>query len=77
VVVSFSGTYGWLRPSGADKDVFFHQSGIKAAPGAFRAVVPGQVVTFEITHGPKGPVAIGLEIEIKSQVLHNYPGVKY
>ena len=52
--------YGFIAVDGSNDDVFVHYSAIDAA--GFRSLEEGQKVEFEITQGPKGQQASGVEI---------------
>ena len=47
--------YGFIKPDEGDKDVFFHASAV--AEGTFDDFNEGDVVTFDVEEGPKGPAA--------------------
>jgi CspA family cold shock protein len=47
--------YGFIKPEGDDKDVFFHASALVETE--FDELNEGDVVTFDIEEGPKGPAA--------------------
>ena len=49
--------YGFIKPEGGDseKDVFFHASSVTER--GFDDLSVGDVVTFDIEEGPKGPAA--------------------
>lgn len=51
--------YGFIKPEGGDKDVFFHASALVDV--AFDDLNEGDVVTFEIEEGPKGPAATNVQ----------------
>lgn len=42
------------KSDGSDVDVFVHHSGIKAAEGQFKYLVPGEYVDFELETGDDG-----------------------
>ena len=49
--------YGFIAPDEKDgKDIFVHYSNIKG--DGFRSLYEGQVVTFNVEEGPKGPQAV-------------------
>lgn len=48
--------YGFIKPEEGDKDVFFHASAV-AEGTSFDELKEGDVVTFDIEQGPKGPAA--------------------
>lgn len=41
------------------QDIFVHYSGIQG--GGFRALKDGETVTFDVTHGDKGPQASNVQ----------------
>jgi CspA family cold shock protein len=47
--------YGFIKPEDGDKDVFFHASALVDID--FDSLNEGDVVTFEMEEGPKGPAA--------------------
>jgi len=47
--------YGFIKPESGEKDVFFHASSLGDV--AFDDLNEGDVVTFDIEDGPKGPSA--------------------
>ena len=47
--------FGFITPQDGSKDVFVHHSAI--ASSGFRSLAEGQVVTYEVKDGPKGPQA--------------------
>lgn len=47
--------YGFIKPENGDKDVFFHASSVTEQ--GFDDLSIGDVVTFDIEEGPKGPAA--------------------
>ncbi|HSP01069.1 MAG: cold-shock protein [Thioalkalivibrio sp.] len=44
--------FGFITPEDGGKDVFVHFSAIEAS--GFRTLAEGQLVSFEVTNGPKG-----------------------
>lgn len=51
--------YGFIKPEDGDKDVFFHASALVDI--AFDDLKEGDVVTFEVEQGPKGPAAANVQ----------------
>ena len=51
--------YGFIKPEGGEKDVFFHASALVDI--AFDDLKEGDVVTFEVEEGPKGPAAANVQ----------------
>lgn len=47
--------YGFITPEEGEKDVFFHASAV--ADNGFNDLQEGDMVTFDLTQGPKGPAA--------------------
>jgi len=47
--------YGFIVPDDGSKDLFVHHSAIKV--DGFRSLDEGQVVTFDVGQGKKGPCA--------------------
>lgn len=47
--------YGFIKPEEGDKDVFFHASAVVDV--TFDDLSEGDVVTFDVEEGPKGPAA--------------------
>lgn len=47
--------YGFVTPEGASKDIFVHFSAIQG--DGFKTLAEGQLVSFDITNGPKGEQA--------------------
>tara|TARA_B100002019_G_C20791337_1_gene366769 strand:- start:235 stop:501 length:267 start_codon:yes stop_codon:yes gene_type:complete len=48
--------YGFIKPEEGEKDVFFHASAV-AEGTSFDDLSEGDVVTFDVEEGPKGPAA--------------------
>jgi CspA family cold shock protein len=51
--------YGFIKPENDDKDVFFHASALVDI--VFDELNEGDVVSFEIEEGPKGPAAANVQ----------------
>ena len=51
--------YGFIKPEEGDKDVFFHASALVDID--FDSLNEGDVVTFEVEEGPKGPAAANIQ----------------
>jgi cold shock protein len=51
--------YGFIKPEDGDKDVFFHASALVDID--FDDLKEGDVVTFEVEDGPKGPAAANVQ----------------
>ncbi len=47
--------YGFVTPEGGSKDVFVHFSALQGE--GFKTLAEGQLVSFDITQGPKGEQA--------------------
>ena len=47
--------YGFITPEGGSKDVFVHFSALQGE--GFKTLAEGQMVSFDITDGPKGEQA--------------------
>lgn len=47
--------YGFIKPDSGDKDVFFHAQALVDV--AFDDLQEGDMVTFDVEQGPKGPAA--------------------
>lgn len=50
--------FGFISVEGGGKDVFFHAD---QTNGEFDNLREGDVVTFEVTEGPKGPAAANVQ----------------
>lgn len=51
--------YGFIKPEDGSKDVFFHASALVDI--VFDELAEGDVVTFEVEQGPKGPAAANVQ----------------
>lgn len=51
--------YGFIKPVDGDKDVFFHASALVDID--FDSLNEGDMVTFEVEEGPKGPAAANVQ----------------
>jgi CspA family cold shock protein len=51
--------YGFIKPEDGSKDVFFHASSVIDA--TFEEINEGDVVTFDVEQGPKGPAAANVK----------------
>ena len=47
--------YGFVTPEGGNKDIFVHFSALQGE--GFKTLAEGQMVSFDITQGPKGEQA--------------------
>ncbi len=48
--------YGFITPDGGGKDVFVHHTAIEMS--GFRTLTIGELVEYEVTEGPRGPLAL-------------------
>jgi CspA family cold shock protein len=51
--------FGFIERDDKEKDVFVHVSAVRDA--GMNGLVEGQVLTFDIAEGPKGPNAVSLQ----------------
>ena len=51
--------FGFIEREDKEKDVFVHVSAVRDA--GMNGLVEGQVLTFDIEEGPKGPNAVSLQ----------------
>ena len=51
--------FGFIERDDKEKDVFIHVSALRDA--GMNGLVEGQVLTFDIAEGPKGPNAVSLQ----------------
>jgi CspA family cold shock protein len=56
--------FGFIQPDDGSKDAFAHFSAI--AMEGFKSLKEGARVSFELTDGPKGPMAINIQSEAVS-----------
>ncbi len=52
--------YGFIKPEDGSKDVFFHAQSLIDV--AFDDLQEGDVVTFDVEQGPKGPAAANVRL---------------
>ena len=51
--------FGWLlNPNPAGRDIFVHVSGLIDR----RRLIPGEIVSFELTPNPRGPIAVNVRV---------------
>ena len=53
--------FGFIQPDGGGPDAFAHFSAI--AMEGFKSLKEGARVTFELSDGPKGPMAVNIQSE--------------
>lgn len=53
--------FGFIQPDGGGPDAFAHFSAI--AMEGFKSLKEGARVTFELSEGPKGPMAVNIQSE--------------
>jgi CspA family cold shock protein len=51
--------FGFIERDDKEKDVFVHVSAVRGA--GMNGLAEGQVLTFDIEEGPKGPNAVSLQ----------------
>ena len=51
--------YGFITPGDSTKDVFVHSSAVRNA--GLSGLAEGEVITFEVEEGAKGPAAVNLQ----------------
>jgi CspA family cold shock protein len=51
--------YGFIKPENGEKDVFFHAASLVDV--AFDDLNEGDVVSFDVEQGPKGPAATNVQ----------------
>jgi cold shock protein len=59
--------FGFIEPDGGGSDVFAHFSAISME--GFKTLKQGSRVSFELTDGPKGPLAL----QIRAEALEDMP----
>lgn len=52
--------FGFIKPEEGDKDIFFHAKSVVGT--TFEELNEGDVVTFEVVDGDKGPAANDVEL---------------
>lgn len=52
--------FGFIRPKGASRNIFFHASALRGVQ--FRGLEEGDAVAFETTTTDRGPAAVGVEV---------------
>ncbi len=52
--------YGFIKPEDGSSDVFFHVSALVETN--FDDLNEGDVVTFDVEEGPKGPAAVNVKL---------------
>ncbi|MEJ7932196.1 cold-shock protein [Ramlibacter sp. AN1015] len=65
--------FGFIEPDGGGPDVFAHFSAI--AMSGFKTLKQGARVTFELTDGPKGQLALNIEAEAPTGGMHPPPTI--
>jgi CspA family cold shock protein len=53
--------FGFIQPDGGGPDAFAHFSAI--AMEGFKSLKEGARVTFELSEGPKGPMAVNIQAD--------------
>ncbi|MCB0686239.1 MAG: cold shock domain-containing protein [Saprospiraceae bacterium] len=61
--------YGFIKPDNGDKDVFFHAQSLVDV--AFDDLQEGDMVTFDVEQGPKGPAATNVRLASNGGVAAN------
>lgn len=51
--------YGFITPEGGSKDIFVHFSAMQGE--GFKTLSEGQLVSFDVTNGPKGEQAANVK----------------
>lgn len=54
--------FGFILPDDGGKDIFCHYRAIEGDGSKVRTLVPGQIVSFEIGEGRKGPEAKNVRV---------------
>ena len=53
--------FGFIAPSDGTKDVFVHHSAVQGS--GFKSLAEGQMVSYEVEQGQKGPSAIKVVLQ--------------
>ena len=53
--------FGFIRPEGGNRDIFFHATGM-AEPGTFDSLHVGDIVTFDIDNSQDRPRAVNVAV---------------
>ena len=54
--------FGFIRPEGGNRDIFFHASGM-AEPGTFDSLAVGDEVTYEVDNSQERPRAVNVAVK--------------
>jgi CspA family cold shock protein len=66
--------YGFIKPVDGEKDVFFHASALVDID--FDSLNEGDMVTFEMEEGPKGPAAANVQKSDEAPVADEAPAAE-